>query len=399
MQAFNGDTRRFRQYTDPSQLGFNLRDIPEPSREPLVYGMIPGLENRSPPARVRTACSGPMTTPSPTTPTSSWTRRSVCSASRDEGNRRAGRDTRNLPHTPGCEIVPAAAMANKANPLSSEDFNPIIGGVGSGALPLRPAPNLLAGPRKGRGEVAQGVWLPNHEVAEMLRRDKFGSFDQNFTPGRAGVEPRRQPAGREGAEGALRRHRALRQPALAAGRQAEHRLGQDGAVPHHRPVQSPGSRPRLADGPGGVPDRPLGAAGGLVLLQRRASRGRSPRAGDELRRVRADRHRPLRRALRAASGLRQDLRSDGARVHQAARSRGRSGLRIPGTAGRGSRWAAVWSGATTASASPSPTSTATTTGPTWTRSSTTTATWIRSRAGLAGGWPRVPARTARRRAV
>ena len=59
------------------------------------------------------------------------------------------------------------------------------------------------------------------------------------------MEPRRQPAGRARAEGALRRHGVLRQQALDARRQAEHRLGQDGAVPHHRSVQ-PG-RPRARD--------------------------------------------------------------------------------------------------------------------------------------------------------
>jgi hypothetical protein len=89
--------------------------------------------------------------------------------------------TRTLPHTPDCEIIPAAPMADKANPLRAGDISPITGAGGSGALPLRPAPEVPFGPRKGRGEVAQGLWLPNHEVAEMYRRDKFGSFDQNFS--------------------------------------------------------------------------------------------------------------------------------------------------------------------------------------------------------------------------
>ncbi len=270
---------------------------------------------------------------------------------------------------------------------------------GSGALPLRPAPKVPFGPRKGRGEVAQGVWLPNHEVAEMLRRDKFGSFDQNFSQDELSWNRGASQQDEKELKELYVDLELFDSPPLAAARQAEHRLGQDGAVPHHRPVQPPGSRSRLAAEPGGVSDRALGAAGGLVLLRRRAFRGPSPRGGDELRRVRADRRRPLRRALCAASGLRQDLRSDRPRVRGCRDSRARSGLRIPGTAGRGSRWAAVWSGATTVSASPSPTSTATTTGPTWTRSSPTPATWIRSRAGLATECPRVPAGPARRRAV
>ena len=255
-------------------------------------------------------------------------------------------------------------MADKANPLSPLDFNPVTGTVGQ----RRTAAPARADRTRRASQGSRGSGPGRVAAQPRARRDapegQVRELRPELQPGRAGVEPRRQPAGREGAEGALRRHRALRQPALAADRQAEHRLGQDGAVPHHRPVQSPGSRHRLAAEPGGVSDRPLGAAGGLVLLQRRASRGRSPRGGDELRRVRADRHRSLRRALRAASGLRQDLRSDGARVRGGRDRGGGEACESLGQLSRGSRWAAVWSGVTTVSASPSPTSTATTTGPT-----------------------------------
>jgi len=180
LQHFNGDQRRYRQYTDPSQLSYNLRDIPTPSREPLNFSYIPGLS----PLSGTKGPDGILGTEDDPWPyyTYDFMDPKKCLFG---VQKRWGSDDlnsqRNLPHTPGCEIIPNAPMADKPNPLSSKDFNPIIDTYGGGALPLRPAPTLLAGPRKGRGEVAQGVWIPNYEVAEMLRRDKFGSFDQNFT--------------------------------------------------------------------------------------------------------------------------------------------------------------------------------------------------------------------------
>ena len=179
LTAFNGDTRRFRQYSNPSQLSFNLRDIPTPDQKPLTFSYIPGLENLS----ASTGPDGMLGTSDDPFPYYTeymdddkclWGVQNTKGTAEHVG-------TRNLPHTPGCYIIEAAAMADKANPMSSTDYSPIIGGFGSGALPLRPVPRVPAGPRKGRGEVAQGVWMPNHEVAEMYRRDKFGGHDQNFT--------------------------------------------------------------------------------------------------------------------------------------------------------------------------------------------------------------------------
>ena len=180
LQHWNGDTRRYRQFTSPPQLSYNLRDIPTPSREPLTFAFIPGVSALS-------ASKGPdgeFGTEDDPFPYYTYDAYDPDKCLFGVQKRRGSAElvgTRNLPHTPGCYIIPNAPMADKANPMSSIDYSPIIGGVGSGALPLRPAPTVPAGPRKGRGEVAQGVWLPNHEVAEMLRRDKFGSHDQNFT--------------------------------------------------------------------------------------------------------------------------------------------------------------------------------------------------------------------------
>jgi hypothetical protein len=44
------------------------------------------------------------------------------------------------PWSPGCKIRELARLADKPNPLSSRDLNPITRQTGSGALPLRPAP-------------------------------------------------------------------------------------------------------------------------------------------------------------------------------------------------------------------------------------------------------------------
>jgi hypothetical protein len=180
MQAFTGDTRRFRQYTDPSQLSFNLRDLPTPSREPLTFSFIPGLENLS----ASTGPDGVLGTNDDPFPYYTYDfmnpKECLFGVQRRKGSAELVGD-RNLPHTPACEVVPNAALADKANPLSARDFSPVIGGFGSGELPFRPVPKVPAGPRKGRGEVAQGVWLPNYKLAGMLRDDKFGSFDQNFT--------------------------------------------------------------------------------------------------------------------------------------------------------------------------------------------------------------------------
>ena len=154
--------------------------MPTPSREPLTFASIPGLDGLSASAGL----DGELGTDDDPFPyyTGGFMSPKKCLfgvqkiwGSADLNGNRV------LPHTPDCEIIPNAAMADRANPLRAGDINPITGAGGSGALPLRPAPEVPFGPRKGRGEVAQGVWLPNHEVAEMLRRDKFGSFDQNFS--------------------------------------------------------------------------------------------------------------------------------------------------------------------------------------------------------------------------
>ena len=299
LSEFDGDTRRFRQYTSPAQNNYNLRDIPTPSREPLSFGFLPGLTGLSP-SKGLDGILGTEDDPFPYY-TGDFMDPKKCLVRRPEnlGIRRPGGNSDTSPHT-GLRGHPERSHGRQGEPPAPGRLQPDHRRRGKrrAAAPTRTAGALRAsqGPRGGGPGPVAAQPRSRRDVPEGQVRE----LRPELQPGRAVVEPRREPAGREGTERALRRHGALRRPPLAAARQAEYRLGQDGAVPDHRPVQSPGSRSRLTAEPGGVPGRPLGATGGLVLLRRRALRGPSPRGGDELRRVRADRPRSLRRALFAA---------------------------------------------------------------------------------------------------
>jgi len=83
------------------------------------------------------------------------------------------------PWNPSCKIRPIGRLRNKPNPISSIDFSPITGSVGSGPLPLRPQPRVGWTEESRKGE-AQGVYYPSYRLAQQLRDGKFDSFDQNF---------------------------------------------------------------------------------------------------------------------------------------------------------------------------------------------------------------------------
>ena len=178
LMEFNSDTRRYRELTDFGQLTANLWNLPTPSREPIQFGYVPGVAGLS-------ASKGPDGMLG--TDDDPWP---YYTEYMDPKNCRFGIQrtkgpadsvgVRNLPITPKCKVRPIAPMADKANPLRAGDFNPATGFFGGGALPLRPAPRLAAGPLYSRGERAQGVWLPNQRLAEYLREGEFDSFDQNF---------------------------------------------------------------------------------------------------------------------------------------------------------------------------------------------------------------------------
>ena len=91
----------------------------------------------------------------------------------------------------------------------------------------------------------------------------------------ARLEPRREPAAHQGAQGGLRRPRDARPPALDAARAPEHRLGQDRGVPHHRPVQPAGPRALVAAHARGVAHRAVVGALRVLALRRGPARGRA----------------------------------------------------------------------------------------------------------------------------
>jgi hypothetical protein len=179
LSEFNGDTRRYREYTDYSLVSSNYLDITTPSREPLQAGFIPGLDGLSgikgPDAELGTDDDPwPYYTFGFLHPDNCRFGVQRTKGSQDSVGRRI------LPHTPGCKIRPIGPMTDRANPLRAGDLSPITGMGGTGALPLRPAPELAFGERVGRGDRAQGVWLPNERLAQYLRDGEFDSFDQNF---------------------------------------------------------------------------------------------------------------------------------------------------------------------------------------------------------------------------
>ena len=207
---------------------------------------------------------------------------------------------------PNCDYDTIGAAADMPNPFRAGDFNPLIGTGGSRALPYRPGAELRRGLRRAAPARRARRLLPERPPrSSCSTTTSFDPVDDELPPRRARLEPRREPAGAEGAEGALRRPRDVRQPALAARRLPDDRLGQDRALPQPGPVQpagrrrSPRSR-RLEESRISL----WAVRGDLVVLRRRAAQRRAPRARDELRPVRADRPRALRRAVRAARRLR-----------------------------------------------------------------------------------------------
>jgi hypothetical protein len=178
LMEFNGDTRRYRAYTDFSQVNANLKDIPTPSRDPIEFGYVPGVVGLSA-SKGPDGMLGSGDDPWPYYTEYMDPENCLFAVQRTKGSS-DGVGTRNLPWTPGCKVRPIAPMADRANPLRAGDFNPATRAFGGGALPMRPAPRLAAGPLWSRGERAQGVWLPNERLAEYLQEGEFDSFDQNF---------------------------------------------------------------------------------------------------------------------------------------------------------------------------------------------------------------------------
>jgi hypothetical protein len=92
------------------------------------------------------------------------------------------------PWLPDNEIIPIAALADRANPFEPRDFNPSSGGFGSSRLPYRPSPGVKAGfyPARGKARgrdpaMPQGLYIPNEVMANLIRNEDLSDFDQNFS--------------------------------------------------------------------------------------------------------------------------------------------------------------------------------------------------------------------------
>jgi len=97
------------------------------------------------------------------------------------------------PFLPKNRILPLGALADRANPFNPNDVNPVLvpafeagqaaSASGSAWMPYRPHPNSVAGRRaeNGASYEPRGLFIPNEGVAKLMRNDKFGDFDQNFT--------------------------------------------------------------------------------------------------------------------------------------------------------------------------------------------------------------------------
>ena len=255
-------------------------------------GRAPTVSTRSPPSTTSTASSSRSTIRRSSTSSRCCARTAPVERARAAerlAEHRGGQDILLL--DPNCNYDTIGAAADKPNPFRAGDVNPVTGTAGALALPFRPATDARLRLRRVAPRGRARRVLPEPAPPAAARRRRPHALPDEVPALRARLEPRRRAAGAEGAEGALRRRRDVRQPALAPQRLPVDRLGQDRALPQPGPVQPAGRRARLAHQPRGVAHLALGAARRLVVLRRRPVQRRAPRAGDELRPVRADRPR------------------------------------------------------------------------------------------------------------
>jgi hypothetical protein len=172
---FTGDTR-FYSDIPREQLPFRFRDLPRGSRKPSPLFTIDGIDILFDSAGVN-AIFGDADDPAPF-----YFERPLeqCQfAYRKTTGSESGVGVQDLVWNPDCKVRPIGRLWNKPNPLRAGDISSLTGTGGSGALPLRPAPELRAGSGGPRSE-AQGVYYPNIRLAELLRDGELDSFDQNF---------------------------------------------------------------------------------------------------------------------------------------------------------------------------------------------------------------------------
>jgi len=173
---FNGDTRALRD-TPREYLPWTNRDRPNGSRKPSEWYNVQGIDTLFDSA----GADGVFGTPDDPAPfyfskalsDCEFTFRKTRGSMDDVGHQ-------TMIWNPGCTVRPIGYLRDKPNPLREGDVSPITGEGGTGALPFRPAPEKAYDSLAPNDSVAQGIYLPNENLAEMLREGKFDSFDQNF---------------------------------------------------------------------------------------------------------------------------------------------------------------------------------------------------------------------------
>jgi len=81
-----------------------------------------------------------------------------------------------------CDLNPIGRLRDRVNPFDAAETHPLLGNVGTYALPFRPAPERRAGEHSAEWE-SQGLFIPNRAVRDRIRRAAFDATDQYFTVG------------------------------------------------------------------------------------------------------------------------------------------------------------------------------------------------------------------------
>jgi hypothetical protein len=172
---FSGDTRVYADIPR-EQLPFRFRDLPNGSSTPSFLYNIDGIDILFDSPGVN-GLFGDADDPAP------FYFEDPLDQCRFAFRRTKGGDgglsVQDLIWNPGCKVRPIGRLSDKPNPLRAGDVSPLTGAGGSGALPLRPAPELRGG-SGGPIWQAQGVYYPNARLAELLREGEFDNPDQQF---------------------------------------------------------------------------------------------------------------------------------------------------------------------------------------------------------------------------